>query len=162
MPESERFGREDFAILVGGAMLLLGFLLLTSTPEAVYRWSKRSGYTRTEVEVLSPASGYLSTMSVRVLSTGDELSVRRNTFDKRPQEGSRLPVWYNPEALLVVGFRVFDQRILSAKTFPERPGGAGALVGLAVNFALFAVGWRLLNPPEKTRPRTARKKKRAR
>lgn len=162
MPESEGFTRQDFATLLGGALLLLGFLLLTSTPQSVYRWSKQRGYTRTEVEVLSPTRSHLSTMTVRVLSTGAELSVRRNTFASRPEQGSRLPVWYNPEALLIVGFRVFDERILSAKTFPELPGGAEVFAVLAINVAAFAGGWRLLTLPEKSRARTARKKKRAR
>src|SRR5262245_15410099 len=107
MRESEAFTRNDFAVLSGLALLLVALLMLTFTPQSVCRLWKRSGYTKTEVEVLSPDSRRRSA-TVRVLSTGEELSVHRTSFDSSPQHG-RLPVWYNPDARLALGLTVFDE-----------------------------------------------------
>lgn len=143
MSKSDKLNRADFAVLLGMVLILVAFLLLTSTPQSVYRWLKRDGYTRTEVDVFSPPESRLSSVTVRVLSTGDELSVRRTALDGS-RKRSRLPVWYNPEARLVLGARLFDERIVSADTYPELPGGNVVLGGVLVNLAAGAGGYYLL------------------
>lgn len=159
MSTSDKLTRADFLPLLGLLLILLACLLLTSTPASVYRWMKRDGYTRTEVEVLSPPDSRLSTMTVRVLSTGEELRIERNTFsDSRRRR--RLPAWYNPEARLVLGFRLFDERIVSADTHRELPRGGGVLGLVLVNLAAGAGGVYLLRSPRKVpQPRPRRKKK---
>src|SRR4028119_1580902 len=94
---SEGSAREGCAGWVGIALLLLASLLLTSTPQEVYRWSHRNGYTRTEIEVLSPPDSHLRWMSVRVLSTGQKLSIKRNSFTG-PRDRQRLPARDTPAA----------------------------------------------------------------
>lgn len=157
MNESDKLTRVDFATLLGIVLILVAFLLLTSTPQSVYRWLKRDGYTRTEIEILSPPESHLSSMTVRVLSTGDELSVPRNTLvDSRKK--LRQTAWYNPEARLVLGFRLFDERIVSADTYPELPGAGVVLGGVLVNLAAGAGGAYLLRSPKPSpRPSSRRK-----
>jgi hypothetical protein len=161
MSESDSFTRKDFAVLSGVALLLVALLMLTFTPQAVYRLSKRSGYTRTEVEVLSPDSRRRSA-TVRVLSTGEELSVHRTSFDGSPQH-ARLPVWYNPDARLVLGLTLFDERIISAERHPELPGGGEVLGESVVQLAAGIGGLRLLTSRERaTRKATPKRRKRRR
>ncbi|HEX2224800.1 MAG TPA: hypothetical protein VHN15_11400 [Thermoanaerobaculia bacterium] len=158
MSKSDKLTRADLATLLGLLLILLACLLLTSTPQSVYRWMKRDGYTRTEIEVLSPPEGHLSTMRVRVPSTGEELSIKRNTFsDSRRRR--RLPAWYNPEAQLILGFRLFDERIVSADVYPRLPGGGRVLGEVLSNLAAGAGGLYLLRSPRKApRPRSRRRK----
>lgn len=157
--ESGKLTRKDFAFLVGLGLLLLAFLLLTSTPQVVYRWWKRDGYSRTEIEVLSPPESQLSSMEVRVRSTGQRLSIRRTSFTNSRTQ-SILPAWYNPDARLVLGLTVFDERILCAETYRELPDGAGALGGAALNIAVAVGGLSLLRWSTAPDPASRRKRKR--
>lgn len=158
MSTSDKLTRTDFAVLLGLVLILLAFLLLTSTPQSVYRWLKRDGYSRTEIEVLSPPESRLSSMTVRVLSTGDELYIRRTTFDDS-RKRSRLPVWYNPEARLVLGARLFDERIVSADTYPELPDGTLVLGGVLVNLAAGVGGYYLLRSPKPSHKPSSQRKR---
>lgn len=159
MSKSDKLTRADLATLLGLVLILLACLLLTSTPQSVYRWMNRDGYTRTEIEVLSPPEGHLSTMRVRALSTGEELSIKRNTFhDSR--ERRRLPAWYNPEAQLIVGIRLFDERIVSADVYQQLPGGGRVLGEVLANLAAGAGGlYLLLRSPRKKAPRSRSRRK---
>ena len=160
MRESEAFTRKDFAVLSGVALVLVALLMLTFTPQSVYRLWKRSGYTRTEVEVLSPDSRRRS-VTVRVLSTGEELSVHRTSFDSSPQH-SRLPAWYNPDARLALGLTIFDERIISAERHPTLPGGGEVLGEIVVQLAAGAGGLYLLTSRGTTRKATSKGRKRRR
>jgi len=157
VPKSEAFTRKDVAVLSGMALLLIAFLMLTFTPQSVYRLWKRSGYTRTEVEVLSPDSRRRST-TVRVLSTGEELSVHRTSFDGSPQH-ARLQVWYNPDARLVMGLTLFDERIISAERHPTLPDGAEVLGGVVLNVAAGVCGLYLLRSRAAPRQATSKRKR---
>jgi hypothetical protein len=158
MSTGDKLTRADLATLLGLLLILLACLLLTSTPQSVYRWMQRDGYTRTEIEVLSPPESRLSTMTVRVLSTGEEISIQRNTFHDSRQR-RRLAAWYNPEARLILGFRLFDERIVSADIYPRLPGGGRVLGEVLANLAAGAGGLYLLRSPKKApRPRSRRRK----
>lgn len=159
---SDKLPREEVAGCSGLALILLACLLLTSTPQAVYRWSKRDGYTRTEIEVLSPPDSRLSSMRVRELSTGATLDIRRNTFtDSRTR--NRLPAWYNPDARLVLGIRLFDERLVSADDHRELPGGAAVLGQAALTAGSGALGlYLLLGRPRRTFSQQKRKRRRSR
>ena len=147
-----------FAGCSGLVLILLACLLLTSTPQSVYRWWKRDGYTRTEVEVLSPPDSHLRWMRARVLSTGQTLDVRRTSF-ANSRTRNRLPAWYNPDARLVLGLTVFDERLVSAEAYPELPGGAAVFGGAALTVASGVGGLYLLLSRPAPR-RTASKRKR--
>src|SRR5262245_36856130 len=98
-PTMSRVEGRPIAALTGMLLALVSCLLLTTTPQLVYRWAKQAGYVRTEVEFLSLGS---RNATVRVAVTGESLTVRRSTFDQIVP-GGRSPVWYNPDARLVAG-----------------------------------------------------------
>lgn len=155
---SEGSTREGCVGCAGIALLLLASLLLTSTPQEVYRWSHRNGYTRTEIEVLSPPDSYLRWMSVRVLSTGQKLSVKRNTFTGS-RDRKRLPAWYNPDARWAPGITVFDERLVSAENNAKLPEAGSAFGLLFVTVASALLGVFLLRSPAPDRkPSTKRKR----
>lgn len=134
------------------ALILLACLLLTTTPQEVYRWSQRDGYARTEIEVLSPPDGHLRSMSVRVLSTGEKLSVKRNSFTGS-RDRKRLPAWYNPDARWVLGITIFDERLVSAENNAELPDARDAFGLLFVTVASALLGVFLLRSRVPSRAR---------
>ena len=158
--DSEGSTREGCAGCAGMALILLACLLLTSTPQEVYRWSHRGGYARTEIEVLSPPNSHLSSMTVRVVSTGRELSVKRTSFTGS-RERKRLPAWYNPDARWALGITLFDERLVSAEDHPELPKTGVVFGQLLVTVASALLGVFLLRSrAEDSKP--SRKRKRMR
>lgn len=155
---SEGSTREGCAGCAGIALLLLASLLLTSTPQEVYRWSHRNGYTRTEIEVLSPPDSHLRSMSVRVLSTGQTLSVKRNTFTGS-RDRKRLPAWYNPDARWALGLPIFDERLVSAENNAELPDAGSAFGLLFVTVASALLGVFLLRSPAPDRKSSTKRKR---
>ena len=150
--------REGCAGCAGIALILLACLLLTSTPQEVYRWSQRNGYTRTEIEVLSPPDSHLRSMSVRVLSTGQQLSVKRTSFTGS-RDRKRLPAWYNPDARWALGITIFDERVISAESYPELPD-AGVVFGLLfVTVASALLGLFLLRSRARDRKPSMKRKR---
>lgn len=148
------------AFLFGLALLLIAFLLLTTTPQLVYRWSHRDGYTKTEIEVLSPPDSHLSSMTVRVLSTGDELSIRWNTFE-RSREQNRLPAFYNPDARqLVLGIGLFDERLVSAERTSRLQSGKDVALLVAVNATVGLLGFYLVTAGKAGRRSSLKRKRR--
>lgn len=160
---SEGSTREGCAGCAGIALLLLASLLLTTTPQEVYRWSHRNGYTRTEIEVLSPPDSYLRWMSVRVVSTGEELSVERNSFTGS-RDRQRLPAWYNPEARWEPGITIFDERLVSAEDNAELPESGYVFGLLFVNVVSALLGVFLLSSraPSRAHRKSSAKRKRIR
>lgn len=155
-------GLNPLAFLFGLALLLIAFLLLTTTPQLVYRWSHRDGYTKTEIEVLSPPDSHLSSMRVRVLSTGEELSIRRNTFE-RSREQNRLPAFYNPDARrLFLGIGLFDERLVSAERTSRLQSGKDVALLVAVNATLGLLGVYLLTAGKAAGRRSSLKKRKRR
>jgi hypothetical protein len=136
--EDEPFTLADSARLVGIALVLGAFLMLTFTPQLVFLAWHRDGYARTEAESLS-GPGRSRSFRVRIASSGEELSVRRTSFDSSPPY-ARLPVWYNPSARLVVGITLFDMRVVSLQRYPELPNLVHAFTAVAINLILAAVG----------------------
>ena len=129
--------REDGLRLLGIPVLLAAFLMLTFTPQLLFQASNRSGYSRTEAEILS-GPGRSRSVRIRIASTGEELIVRRSFFDSTaPHE--QLAIWHNPSARLVFGITLFDLRVVSAQRYPELPNLAEAILAALINVAL-AVG----------------------
>jgi len=141
-PAAPRPTRGSPAVLLGMLLLLGAFMLLTTTPEVMYQAWHRDGYERTDAELLSP-SGRSRSVRVRIGSSGAELSVRRTTFDTR-SEHARVPVWYNPEAIVSAGITWLDVRVVSAERQPELPTSNQATMMLLLNLLLFAGGGLLL------------------
>jgi hypothetical protein len=129
--------RSGFAGLLGLVLLLVAFLMLTFTPQLVYRTWHRDGYERTEAEVLS-GRGRAKSFRVRVVADDQVLLVRSASFNGYVQH-QRIPVWYNPAAHVEFGIRLFDERVISAERSPELPDFTGALAAVLVNL-LFACG----------------------
>ena len=129
---------------LAGLVLLLGaFLMLTFTPQRVYRACNAAGYRATEAELVAPPVRNSRYMRLRVLSTGEELLVRRSSFEAdigHPREA----VWYNPAAHLVLGIRWFDERLVSRQRYPDSPSPVDALVPLLLTIALGGYGSHLL------------------
>ena len=161
-PAGDKITREELAGCSGLVLLLLACLLLTTAPQSVYRWSQRDGYTRTEIEVLSPPDSHLRSMRVRVLSTGETLDIRRNAFTNS-RTRNRLPAWYNPDArLMVLGLRAFEERLVSAEEHPELPDGAAVFGLAALTAGSGALGLYLLLGRVSRRASSKQKRKRRR
>jgi hypothetical protein len=134
--------RSGFAGLLGLLLLLAAFLMLTFTPQLVYKAWHRDGYARTEAEVLS-GPGRAKSFRVRVVADNQEVSVKSTSFDGRVQH-QRIPVWYNPAAHVEFGITLFDERVISAERWPELPDFTGALAAVLINLALIFGGGYLL------------------
>src|SRR5258706_5499811 len=133
----EGLARSDVLRLLGIPILLAAFLMLTFTPQLLFQASNRNGYSRTEAEVLS-GPGRSRSVRIRIASTGEELMIRRTSFDSTaPHE--QLPIWHNPAARLVFVITIFDLRVVSAQRYPELPNLAEAVLAALINLAL-AVG----------------------
>jgi hypothetical protein len=134
--------RSGFAGLLGLVLLLGAFLMLTFTPQLVYREWHRDGYDRTEAEVLS-GPGRAKSFRVRIVADDRELLVKSTSFDGRVQH-QRIPVWYNAAAHVEFGIRLFDERVISAERTPELPGFPGTLAAVLINLLLVCGGVYLL------------------
>ena len=149
-PRDEKIDRRYVAQFLGFVVLLAGLFMLFPTVRTAYLWWKSEDYVRTEVEALEEPSRHGS-MRVRVVSTGEDVSVEASSFDERfegegvvrlalPIKGQRLPVWYKPDARWVLGIALFDQRVVSASRYPTLPAAVAVVGHVAVTAALFVVG----------------------
>ncbi|GEM_PF-3582747 len=137
-----RLSRADIGRLFGILLILGAFLMLTFTPQLVFRASHRAGYQLTEAEIVSGPSPYRS-INVRIVSTGEEFSPQRNPFDGARQS-ERIPIWYNPAARIVRVIILFDERIVSAQHGQGIPTSLNAFVAVLVNLLLGALGFYLV------------------
>jgi hypothetical protein len=142
---------------VGGIVLLGAFLMIFPAARTLYRWANRSSYVRAEVEVLTQYKRSLRSMRVRVLSSGEELSIHPGDFDElqvgdevtqtQAAAGQRFSSWYNPKARARAGITLFDQRLVSARRFPALATGSEVLGSLAGTLALALLGGVLFTAP---------------
>jgi len=130
--------RADVSRLIGIALLLGAFLMLTFTPQLVFEAWHVDGYERTEAEVLT-AAGRSRSIRVRIASSGAEISIRRSTFDGT-SEHLRIPVWYNAGAILIAGITWLDTRVVSVQRWPQLPEFSHALGAALLNLLLFCAG----------------------
>jgi hypothetical protein len=118
--------------LIGLILIIAATLLLTFTPEIAYQWFHRTGYARDQVEMLSPRR--TRSITVRIVSTGQTLSVKSSTFGNI-SPAQRTPVWYNPGARTVWGIVLFDERIVSDEKYHGLPSGKRVAVYVALTLA---------------------------
>jgi len=130
--------RADARQLLGIALLLGAFLMLTFTPQLLFEAWHARGYEKTEAEVLT-AAGRSRSIRVRIASSGAEISIRRNTFDGT-SEHLRIPVWYNADAILVAGITWLDARVVSVQRWPQLPQFGQALAAALINLLLLGAG----------------------
>mgnify|MGYP000983959884 CR=1 FL=1 len=143
---------EAFARLFGFVLLIGACLMLTFTPQQLFLAWHREGYRRTEAEVLSKPG--LGRIRIEVASSGDRVDVSRNILDSS-REHARSAIWYNPDANLVFGIRLFDERVLSIEQHPALPTLPTAIGLLLANLSLAAAALFLAFRPE-ARRRTRR------
>jgi hypothetical protein len=151
--KDEAFTRADMARVLGVVLVLGAFLMLTFTPQLLFQARNLAGYSNTQAELLE-GPGRSRSISVRVASTGEEISVRRTMFDTSV-EHERIPIWYNPSAHLVFGITLFDMRVVSAQRYPELPTLQQALIAALLNVVLAAGGAYLVFRPPRGRRRSA-------
>jgi hypothetical protein len=144
--EPEALTARDIGRVLGMGLVLLCLLLIASVPQIVFRYWMRDGYVATEVEILSP-SGSQRSISVRLTTTGEELSIRRSTLDERAH-GARESVWWNPNARLGARFPLLDERIVSARRHPTPASGKEVLAGIVGTLASGALGAYLMLRPD--------------
>jgi hypothetical protein len=115
--------RHFIAQFCGAVVLFIAFLLLIPAVRETYRWARRADYYRTEIEVQDTgASSYLRSMSAKVVSTGERLSVNRTDFTTVTVQGEgmkRYAVWYNPKAVAYFGIELYDQRVIPVEGNPS-------------------------------------------
>ena len=106
----EAMGCAGFAL--GLVCVIIACLLLTTAPGAVHRWMHADGYQVTEAVVSESSRQYRRSIDVRIVSTGEELRVKRSDFESPLVEGAR-PVLYNPRAFSRrFGIIWWDSRII--------------------------------------------------
>ena len=107
----------------GSVLFYIAFLLLLRAARETYRWAHRADYYRTEIEVQETRGGsYLRSMTAKVVSTGERVSVTRSDFTTPMAQGAgmkRYAVWYNPEAVAYFGIQLYDQRVIPVEGNPS-------------------------------------------
>lgn len=142
-PQPERLTRADLGRALGIFLILGAFLMLTFTPQLVFRAWNRAGYQLTEAEILSGPGPYRA-IRVRVASTGEEVSPQRNPFDGARQS-ERIPIWYNPAARMAHGIVLFDERVVSAQHGQGVPTGLHAFAVVLFNLLAGTLGLYLIS-----------------
>lgn len=137
MPPRELLGR-----LLGLGLLVVGVLLLTTSPGLVYMTWHRDGYQRTEARVEGKTTANGKRLRVQVASTGQTIDVKNTTMSGA--NGERVPIWFNPEARLVAGIELVDERIHTVSSYPELPGRAVGFGMMAATVALLGAGGALM------------------
>ena len=152
--------------LAGLLFFFLAFLLLFPTGRALFQWTHREGYVRREIEMTSsrhPSRVSRGRAQARVLATGElialdplhfpELMTGRTVQHANFESGRRLEVWHNPQAVVFLGpLRIADQRVLSLRSYPERPRLNPALLLLAAAVVISVIGFALYRWPQSARP----------
>jgi hypothetical protein len=143
--------------LIGLAILFLAFLMVFPTGRAAFLWAHRDGYVRREIEMISsrdPGVVSYGRARARVVLTGEivtlkpldfpELVVGKTVQKAKFESGRRLEVWYNPEAVSYIGpLRGSDHRVLSMRSYPDRPRLKHFLSLTAFTVAIAAIGFAL-------------------
>ena len=115
--------RRYLAQFCGAVLLFIAFLLLLRAAQETYRWARRADYYRTEIEVHEGGAGsHLRSMTAKVVSTGERVSVTRSDFTTATGQGEgvkRYAVWYNPEAVAYYGIKLYDQRVIPVEGNPS-------------------------------------------
>ena len=132
----------SWPVLLGIVLVLVAFLLLTTTPGILYRFLHRSHYRTVEVEVLS--IGAPRSITVKVKPSGETLRIRSSTFEGTKTPGAVFPASHDPDARLTLGAGVFDERIVSAEPYHGLPAVTEVLVLTALQLASALGGFLLL------------------
>ena len=150
----------------GVAVLIVTAMLAGPASRTVYRWAKKASYTQTEVEVVSDGATRGRWVTVRVVPTGERLSIRGSDFPELMSEGTvahvvaragqRFVAWYDPDAHASAGIRLFDQRLVSVRSHPALASGAEAALGATATLGLAALGLYLFTAPRRAGPRGSR------
>lgn len=150
----------------GVAVLIATAMLAGPASRTVYRWAKKASYARAEVEVVSDGATRGRWVTVRVVPTGERLSVKGSDFPELMSEGTlahvvaragqRFVAWYDPDAHASAGIQLFDQRLVSVRSHPELATGEEAALGATATLALAALGLYLFTAPRRAGPRGGR------
>ena len=115
--------RRYIAQFCGAVLFLVAFLLSLRAARETYRWAHRADYYHTEIEVQESGAGSNSrSMSAKIVSTGELLSVNRSDFTTVTVQGEgikRYAVWYNPEAVAYFGIKLYDERVIPVEGNPS-------------------------------------------
>lgn len=151
LPEDEAFTRSDFGRIAGVVLLLIAFVMLTTTPGRVVEAWHRADYVETMARVERRNQQHRGGMVVTLLSTGEKIYVRHPV----PELISPSPVrvLYNPDASALIAFSAFDTpvRIRSIDARVLAPGPlptlGPAMLAVIINLlALIAAVLMVLQP----------------
>ena len=145
-PITWRDGVAIVRVLTGVVVGLAAFLLLTTAPDLLFQWIHRDGYRPTEAVV---ERSTLALFTVR-LPAGKEITVKSTRA--HGHEGAQT-VFYNPDAIVTLGIRLFDERIVFSSV--PRSAAEGLLPSVITVVLAAAAFWLLRGSPEK--PRTSRR-----
>lgn len=117
---------------------LVGFLFLTTAPNAVNAWVHRGGYRPTDVVFSTLTRG---AAKVVIVATGENVYVTKSKLDFEFAEGPRT-VLYNPHARpTFAGIGLVDSRIIGRM---DRDFQREAILTTSAMIASFSAAWLLL------------------